>query len=592
MPVNSIKQDEEVSTAKKSEVIKRLLSYLLEYKLTIFWVFLIMAYCTAVNLINPLIIESAVDDCITPKTPEALAGLPKLIIISLVLNILWVIFVKIRTTVMSRVSNEIIAKIREQAYVNLQKLDFKFFDSRPTGKILSRIMGDVNSLKEVLRNFVLTLLPDFVSVIAVMIIMIVKDQRLALAALTGLPIMIVGLFVIETLARIRWQVVRKKSSNVNAFLHESVAGTRIIKTYTAESEVLENFDELIDEHKKSFIKAVKVNDAFNSVIEIAEAISVVCMYYVAIKVLHINVDSLGLLIAFTSYLALFWSPIANLGRFYNQIITNLAAAERVFEVIDYDPAIKDGEDVTDMPEITGRVRFNNVGFSYEDGVKVLNNVNFDIKPGETIALVGPTGAGKTTIVNLISRFYDVQEGNVLVDDSDVKKVSIHSLRDQLGIMTQDNYLFTGTIKENIRYGKLDATDEEIENACKIVNAHDFIMKLEKGYDTELTERGGGLSAGQKQLLAFARTIISDPKILILDEATSSIDTKSELMVQKGIEAILKGRTSFVIAHRLSTIRNADRIFVIENGGIAEEGNHTSLMEKDGIYAGLIKAQMC
>ena len=259
-------------------------------------------------------------------------------------------------------------------------------------------------------------------------------------------------------------------------------------------------------------------------------------------------------------------------------------------MIDLEPEIKDGERVGEMPEIVGRVRFKDVGFAYEDGVPVLKDVNFDIKPGETIALVGPTGAGKTTIVNLISRFYDVQSGTVIVDDTDVKDVSIDSLRSQLGIMTQDNFLFTGTIRENIRYGKLDATDEEIEEACKKVNAHDFIMNLEKGYDTELTERGGGLSAGQKQLLAFARTILSDPKILILDEATSSIDTKSEILVQKGIATILKGRTSFVIAHRLSTIRNADRIFVIQNGGIAESGNHEELMAAKGLYYNLNMAQ--
>ena len=306
--------------------------------------------------------------------------------------------------------------------------------------------------------------------------------------------------------------------------------------------------------------------------------------------MHIDASNVGLLVAFTSYLSLFWQPIANLGSFYNQIIANLAAAERVFEIIDLEPEIKDGEAVGEMPQITGRVRFKDVGFAYEDGVPVLKDVSFDITPGETIALVGPTGAGKTTIVNLISRFYDVQTGTVLIDDSNVRDVSIESLRSQLGIMTQDNFLFTGTIRENIRYGKLDATDEEIEEACRKVGAHDFIMRLEKGYETELTERGGGLSAGQKQLLAFARTIISDPRILILDEATSSIDTKSELMVQKGIATILQGRTSFVIAHRLSTIRNADRIFVIENGGIAESGKHDELMAKKGIYYNLNMAQ--
>ena len=589
MATNSIREDEDVSTVKKSVTIKRLLSYLFVHKKTIVAVMFIMAYCVGVSLVNPLIIESCVDDHIAVGD---IKGMLKLMTFALVLNIVWVILVKVRMYIMSKMTNSIIETIRDEVFTHLQTLGFKYFDSRPTGKILSRVMGDVNSLKQVLQNFVITLLPDFITVLAVMVIMIIKNPRLALAGMVGLPLLIVGLFVIEALSRVRWQTFRKKASNLNAFLHEDIAGIRIVKTYTAEDESLETFDELTDEHKSWFIKAVRINDCFNSTIEISTAISIVCMLYVAIKVLHIGAGNVGLLIAFTSYLSLFWQPIANLGSFYNQIITNLAAAERVFDVIDTEPEIKDDEGVTDMPAITGNVSFRNVGFAYEDEVPVLKDVNFDITPGETIALVGPTGAGKTTIVNLISRFYDVQSGKVLIDGNDVKKVSIHSLRSQLGIMTQDNYLFTGTIKDNIRYGKLDATDEEIEAACKAVNAHDFIMKLEKGYDTELSERGGNLSAGQKQLLAFARTIISDPKILILDEATSSIDTKSELLVQKGIEVILKGRTSFVIAHRLSTIRNADRIFVIENGGIAEEGNHEALMNRKGLYYNLIMAQQC
>ena len=587
MAANSIKDDEEVSQVKKSITIKRLLSYLFRYKKTIAVVLLIMAYCVGISLVNPLIIESAIDDYITPGN---IKGMVILVLIALLLNVVKVVLVKIRMYLMSKMTNSIIQNIREEVFTHLQTLGFKFFDSRPTGKILSRVMGDVNSLKQVLQNFVITLLPDFITVIAVVVIMLIKNPRLALAGMVGLPLLITGLLVIENLCRVRWQIHRKKSSNLNAFLHEDISGIRIVKTFAAEDEALETFDELTEEHKNSFINAVRVNDAFNSVIEVSTAISIVCMLYVAIKVMHIDASNVGLLVAFTSYLSLFWQPIANLGSFYNQIIANLAAAERVFEIIDLEPEIKDGEAVGEMPQITGRVRFKDVGFAYEDGVPVLKDVSFDITPGETIALVGPTGAGKTTIVNLISRFYDVQTGTVLIDDSNVRDVSIESLRSQLGIMTQDNFLFTGTIRENIRYGKLDATDEEIEEACRKVGAHDFIMRLEKGYETELTERGGGLSAGQKQLLAFARTIISDPRILILDEATSSIDTKSELMVQKGIATILQGRTSFVIAHRLSTIRNADRIFVIENGGIAESGKHDELMAKKGIYYNLNMAQ--
>jgi ATP-binding cassette subfamily B protein len=287
---------------------------------------------------------------------------------------------------------------------------------------------------------------------------------------------------------------------------------------------------------------------------------------------------------------MFWRPIMNLSNFYNQLITNISGAERIFDILDTKPEIEDSTGVTELPEIKGEVCFDHVSFSYDKETKVLNDVSFRIKPGETIALVGPTGAGKTTIVNMISRFYDVQEGNIYIDSYNVKNVSIESLRRQMGIMTQDNFLFSGTVADNIRYGKLDATDDEIIAAAKAVNAHDFIMKLENGYETELKERGAGLSIGQRQLIAFARTMVSMPKILILDEATSSIDTHTELLVQQGIEALLKGRTSFVIAHRLSTIRKADRIFVIDDGKIAEEGSSDELLAKKGMYYKLYMAQ--
>lgn len=590
MSFNSYKEDENVSTAKKSVTIKRLLSYLLVYKKEIAVVFVILAYTVGQSLINPLFVEWALDDYLVPKN---FSGLVKLLLIAFAVNIVGVILVKIRMAIMAKVSNGAVKTIREEVFTKLQTLDFTFFDSRPTGKILSRVMDDVNSLKEVLTQFVLTLIPEFTTVVAVLVIMLVKDYRLAFASMVGLPILIGGLFTIECLCRVRWQIRRKKASNLNAFIHEDISGIRIVKTFAAEEETLKTFDELNKDSTKSFLNAVRIGDGFNSVIEISQAISLICMVYVGVVKIGIDSLSVGLLVAFITYTTLFWQPIANLGSFYTQIITSLAAAERVFEVIDTKSLIQDKEGAEELPDIEGNVEFKNVSFAYADDLDtiVLNDVSFKAKPGETIALVGPTGAGKTTIISLITRFYDSIKGQVLIDGYDVKDVTVESLRNQLGIMTQDNYLFTGTIKENIRYGKLDATDEEIEAAAKVVNAHEFITKLEKGYDTELTERGGGLSAGQRQLIAFARTILSDPKILILDEATSSIDTKNELMVQAGIAAILKNRTSFVVAHRLSTIRSADRIFVIDGGKIAEEGNHDELLAKKGIYYNLHMAQM-
>lgn len=587
MSFNSYKDDEVSTERSKTQTLKRLFSYLLAYKWQIILVLLIMGYGVAVSLVNPLIMESATDDYISQGDWQ---GLLRLLLFALAINLFLVVTVKLRMYIMAKVCNNILLTIRQELYTHIQKLDFAFFDSRPTGKILSRIIGDINSLKDVLSNFVTTLIPDMLTVFAVVAIMVAKNPKLALASLMTIPFMTAGILFIQIKAHPRWQLFRKKSANLNAFIHEDMAGIRIIQSFHAQEETENTFDELLAEHRESFYGAVRMSDAFGSVIDLSWGVGCILLYFTGIVVLGVEHVSVGTFIAFGTYLNMFWQPIHNLSNFYNQLVTNIAGAERIFEILDTPPAIADADGVKEMPPIRGEVTFDNVTFSYDDKVKVLDDVSFRIKEGETIALVGPTGAGKSTIVNLISRFYDVQEGVVAVDGHDVKKVSIESLRRQMGIMTQDNFLFSGTIRENIRYGKLNATEEEIVAAAKAVNAHDFIMKLEKGYDTELTERGGGLSIGQRQLLAFARTMVSDPKILILDEATSSIDTKTEFLVQEGIEHLLAGRTSFVIAHRLSTIQKADRIFVVDDGRIIEEGNAEELMAKKGVYYRLYMAQ--
>ena len=588
MAVNSYKEDENLNEVSKLKTLGRLFSYLLSHKASIFVVLLIMAYCVCVSLINPLIIESAIDNHIS--TGDYIV-LYRLVVIALILNAILIILVKARMYIMAKVCNKVLVTIRQQLYTHIQTLDFKFFDSRPTGKILARIIGDINSLKDVLSNSVTTLIPDFITICAVVGIMFVRNAKLAAAALISIPLMIMGMLFIQIRSHKRWQIFRKKSSNLNAFVHEDLSGIRIIQSFTAENETRETFHTLISEHQRSFMNAVLYADAFGSVIDFCWGLGNVSLWFTGIMILGLDTVSVGTLVAFGTYISMFWQPIMNLSNFYNQLITNISGAERIFEILDTNAEIVDAKSVTQMPAIIGAVDFEHVCFSYEEGTNVLNNVSFHINPGETIALVGPTGAGKTTIVNLISRFYDIQKGTIKIDGHDIKSVSIESLRHQMGIMTQDNFLFTGTIRENIAYGKLDATDEEIIAAAKAVHAHDFITKLPDGYDTKLEERGGGLSVGQKQLLAFARTMVSMPKILILDEATSSIDTKTELMVQDGIEALLKGRTSFVIAHRLSTIQKADRIFVIDNGGIVEEGNAIELMAKQGAYYRLYTAQL-
>ncbi|WP_097005919.1 ABC transporter ATP-binding protein [Lacrimispora amygdalina] len=589
MSVNSSRVDEEQKEVLKKDTILRLFRYLLAFKKKIVVVLFIMAGTITISMIAPLIMEYAVNVCVAQKDVK---GLVRVGVFALALFALFLIGTKARMHLMAEVSNRVLLNIREELYQHIQSLGFGFFDSRPTGKVLARIIGDVNSLKDVLSDSVTQLIPDFITVICVLSIMLIKNYRLAMAALLTLPVLAVGMFFIETNVHKRWRIYRKKTSNLNAYIHEDLSGIRIIQSYAAENETKEVFHDLVDQHYRSFIDAVVVADAFGPLVEITWGMGGFLLYFIGIKIVGVEQIGIGTFLAFSTYIAMFWSPIRNLANFYNKLTTNISAAERIFDIIDTEVEIKDREDAKELKELKGEVWFEDVSFAYGDEPDrlILDRVNFLVKPGETIALVGPTGAGKTTIVNLISRFYEVTGGNIYIDDQEIRSVTLKSLRSQMGIMTQDNFLFSGTIRDNIRYGRLDASDEEIEEAAKAVNAHEFIMKLEKGYDTVISERGAGLSIGQRQLLAFARTMVSKPGILILDEATSSIDTHTELLVQEGIEVLLKERTSFIIAHRLSTIRKADRIFVIDQGTIREAGSHEDLMKLQGAYYQLYQSQ--
>lgn len=583
--MNSYKEDEKSVDKPKIVTIARLLRYLLKYKGRISIVLLLMGFGTCVQLINPLFFEAAVDKYIMPKD---LQGFIRLVILAAALNLGLVLAIKLRMLLMAKTSNQVILEIREQLYTHIETLDLNFFDSRPIGKILARITGDVNSLKDIMENCVTTLIPELITVIAVGVIMFTKNWRLALASLFSLPPMMIGVWVISKKSHNYWQLFRKKQSNMSAFVNEDFSGMKVIHSFNAQKETNATFRSIIGEYRGAFVNAVKWGDAYWSVIDLCWSLGTMAMYYVGIKVIGVTDVSIGTYIAFGTYIGMFWQPIMNLSQFYNQLVTTVSGAERVFEIMDTEAKLVDKEDAVEMPQIQGNVKFNNVTFSYTGKENVLENVSFDIVAGKTVALVGPTGAGKSTIVNLISRFYDVQEGAVLIDGYDIRDVTINSLRTQMGVMTQDNFIFSGTIRDNIRYGKLDATEEEIIAAAKVVHAHEFIEKMEKGYDTELTSRGGELSKGQGQLVAFARTMLSDPRILILDEATSSIDTKTEQLIQKGIAALLKGRTSFVIAHRLSTIQNADIIFVVDEKNILEAGTHEELLAKKGKYWKLVE----
>lgn len=589
MAINSTREDEDLKESLKLDVLKRLLKNLLEYKGKIVAVTLLILVTVAITTTYPLLIEKIINDEIVDSNVKGLVIMTGIMAVLALVNYA---ATRIWRRIMANISNDMIKNIRRRLYVHIQELGVDFFDQRPSGKILARVTGDVNALKDVLASTVTTLAPEAISLVVILIIMVVKSRVLSLSAAVAVPIIMLGLYFCEILAHKRWQKWKKKDSNMTAFIHEGIEGVSIIQSFNAQEESSKEFNGLVDEVIHAFRSAVLIADIYSPTIEIAGGLGTATLYYLAVTKLGVTQESIGTLSAFVLYLGMFFGPIRNLANYYNKLITNLSSAERVYEIMDMEPLVKDGKKAIDIPEIEGNVEFDHVTFSYPDepDVDILHDVSFKAKKGETIALVGPTGAGKTTIVSLISRFYNTKSGRVLVDGYDISKVTIQSLRNQLGIMTQDNYLFSGTIRDNIKYGRPDATDEEMIAVSKAVHAHDFIMKMEDGYDTVITERGGGLSNGQRQLVAFARTLLTDPKILILDEATASIDTKTEILVQQGIEELLKKRTSFVVAHRLSTIKNADKIFVIDDGGILEWGDHESLMARKGAYYELYSAQ--
>lgn len=586
MAKNSIRQDEDINDISNKDLIIRLFSYLKPYKLKVFFILILLIYVMICGLLNPYLMKIAIDKYISVKN---LQGLIFIAIIMFLLNFLSMLASRASIRMMSRVTNKVLLKIRQQLYEHIQKLSFSFFDNRPVGKVLARVIGDVNSLQELFSTSLTSFIPEILTLICVTFIMFYMNFKLALVSIVVLPFLSIALFSVETIARSRWQNYRRKRSNLNAYTHEDFSGIRVIKGFAEEEKTSRNFLLFTKDMMNSFVKAVRLNDSFWPIVTLSSGIGTVLVFGYGISLIKSGSITIGTMVAFISYISMFWRPIINISNFYNTLITNFAAGERIFEILDIKPDIIDIKNDI-MPKIKGTVEFKNLTFSYNDDTTILNNLNFKIIPGETVALVGPTGSGKTTIVNLISRFYDATKGDVLIDGKNVKNFTIESLRSQMGIMLQDTFLFSSTIRENIRYGKLDATDEEIIAAAKSANAHDFIMNLEKGYDTEVNERGSRLSVGQRQLISFARALLANPRILILDEATSNIDTYTEKLVQEGIQKLLIGRTSFVIAHRLSTIRNADRIMVIDNGNIAEAGTHRELMKLKGLYYDLFMSQ--
>ena len=587
MENNSIKKDEEVIRRSKSEITFKLLEYLKPYKLKSFIVILLMILVMISGIVNPLLLEIAIDNYVVNKNVN---GLIIIGVALIVLNLLAWILSKIRWTMITSITNNILVNIRHELYSHIQYLSFDFFDGRPVGKILSRVVSDVNALKNLFSQSIQSLIPQLLNLLCVAIIMFIMNFKLALASVTLLPLLGIAMFCIEIYSRRKWEVYRNKRSNLNGFTHEDFSGIKIVQGFAKEEGTEKSFKSMVKELSDSFTKAVMLNDFFWPLVELSWGAGTLVVFAVGYKLVMNNEIKIGTLIAFSMYVGMFWRPIMNLSSFYNTLITNFSAADRIFDILDKKPIIKNSENAKKIGKIKGVVEFKDVSFSYDESTKVLKNVNFKVNKGEKIALVGATGAGKTTIVSLLSRFYDPTSGEVLVDGKDIKNVELESLRSQMGIMLQDTFLFSTTIMENIRYGRLDATDEEVINAAKAVNAHDFIMKLEDGYNTEVNERGTRLSLGQRQLVSFARALLANPRILILDEATSNIDTETEKLVQEGIEKLLHGRTSFVVAHRLSTIRDCDKIMVINDGQIEEIGSHSELLKNKGSYYDLYMAQ--
>lgn len=588
MARNSTNQDEKLEFHSRRYILKKLASYLKPFKGKVAIVILLMIFVTACGLINPYLLKMALDDFVPNSN---IGGLVVIALGLMVVNLISLFAARIRIIMMSQVTNSILITIRHNLYSHIQKLSFSFFDNRPVGKVLARVMGDVNALKSLFATSITSFIPQLLSLVFVTIIMFSLNFNLAVAAMIILPVLGLGLFSIEAKSRSRWLSYRQKRSNVNAYTHEDFSGIKVVQGFAEEKKSESRFHNMVSEMMDSFNSAVKLNDLFWPLVELSWGFGTILVYWLGAKLIVSSDISIGTLVAFSMYITMFWRPIMNISDFYNTLITNFAAAERIFEIMSVEPDIVSSDGASEMPKIKGTVEFKEVSFAYDDDdVTVLKNVSFKVNPGDSIALVGATGAGKTTIINLLSRFYDVTDGSVLIDGIDVRSVTLESLRGQMGIMLQDTFLFSDTIKENIRYGRLDATDDEVIAAAKAVNAHDFIMKLEDGYETEVNERGSRLSVGQRQLISFARALLANPRILILDEATSNIDTYTEMLVQNGINKLLKGRTSFVIAHRLSTIRDCDKIMVIDDGRIVEAGTHDELLKLKGYYYNLYMAQ--
>ena len=589
MARNKYDIDETLQSEFSFEQLKRLYTYIRPHRKDMIFTILLMVISSGLSMFTPRILMTIMDDYIPNGN---IRGIIMISMALLLINLIIVLNLRMRISITTRLGQNIIHQIRSDIFNHLQALPFTYYDDRPHGKIQVRVVNYVNSLSDLLSNGIVNTITELFSLVFIVGFMLSINIRLTLICMLGLPLLMTLIFVIKKKQRVAWQISSNKSSNLNAYIAESINGIRVTQSFVREQENIKIFNSLSSNYSKAWMDAVRYNFLLWPAIDNISMLTTAAVYVLGISWLNDGMDTItvGALIAFTGYIGGFWAPINTLASFYNSLLTAVSYLERIFETIDEPVLVKDIEGATEMPPIKGEVEFKDVCFSYEDGIRILNEVSFKANQGDTYAIVGPTGAGKTTIINLISRFYNLDSGKILIDGVDINGVTIRSLRKQMGVMLQDSFIFSGTIMDNIRYGNMEATDEEVMLAAKTVCAHDFIMGLENGYNTEVNERGSRLSAGQRQLISFARALLADPKILILDEATSSIDTETEILLQEGLAKLLANRTSFIIAHRLSTIKNATCIMYVEGGKIKEMGNHDELMKLKGSYYELFMSQ--
>ena len=589
MARNRYDMDEILEDSFDINQLKRLAHYIAPYKKKMAGVIFLMLSSSALAMMVPIFLQRIMDDYIPEKNMKKIALVS---LLTLLIACYSAITLRLKIKSMSSIGQNIIHSIRSDIFCHLQKLPFSYYDDRPHGKIQVRVVNYVNSLSDLLSNGIVNTITDLCNLFFIILFMLFCDARLTLLCLCGLPLLAFVIIFIKRKQRKAWQIQSNKSSNLNAYIAESINGIRGTQSFVREQENTGIFNRLSKNYRGAWMHAVLFNFTMGPSVDIISVTTTALVYVLGIRwILAPNATlTVGTLIAFISYIGRFWSPINTLAGFYNSLLTAISYLERIFETIDEPIRVKDAPDAVPMPPIHGDVEFRDVCFSYEPEHRILDHISFKVNQGETYAIVGPTGAGKSTIVNLISRFYNVDSGTILIDGIDISRTTIRSLRTQMGVMMQDSFIFAGTIMDNIRYGNRNATDEEVIAAAKTVCADEFIRQMENGYYTEVNERGSRLSAGQRQLISFARALLADPKILILDEATSSIDTETELLLQKGLNRLLEGRTSFIIAHRLSTIKNADCIMYVDKGGILEKGTHEELLAEKGEYYDLYMSQ--